>query len=93
MKTCTKEERELLDALKKASVITRSPYEGNKGELQVYRMRLFTPEQRRILRKALATGEGADFLGMPGSAGMMDELEMVNFEAHGKPYKEIARQI
>jgi hypothetical protein len=88
---CTKQERELLDALKEASVVTPSPYKSNEGELQVYRMRLFTPRQRQVLRNGLRGEHSYECI--EGGAGMMDELEMVNFEAHGTSVSEIKRQI
>lgn len=80
---CTKEERELLDALKRASVVTASPYTNNKGQLQFYRMRLFNPSERRQIRMSLPND----------AAGMLDELEMVNYEAYGRPVEQITRQI
>jgi hypothetical protein len=56
---------EALTALKRHGVI--------EGE-HIYRMRLFSPYERRTILMAL-----------PGSAaGMLDELEMVNFNVHGK---------
>lgn len=73
-------DNELFQQLTAASVI-------NEGA--IYRMRLFSPEERRVLRKALAI-EALPYT-IEGGAGMMDELEMVNFQVHGKT--EIKRAI
>lgn len=83
-------DNELFEQLKAASVVSDG---------HVYRMRLFTPNERRILRRALTK----KLVGKDGKihesgwecvedgAGMMDELEMVNFQSGGKD--EIRRQI
>lgn len=90
MASCTKQERELLDALKKASVVTQSSYKNEEGKLKVYRMRLFSRNERHTLRHALVP-EG-EALAVDGGSGMMDELQMINFEAHGMGIDEIVRQ-
>lgn len=91
MAECTKDERELLDVLKKASVVTPSPYETTKGELQIYRMRLFSARERAALRGAIRCDNGWECA--EGCAGMMDELEVVRLEVHGKRVKDLARTI
>lgn len=78
--------KKLVQELEAAGVIS---------EGQVYRMRLFSPNERQVLRDALM--DAGRFQGRPsylplvGGSGMMGELEMVNFQAHGKDH--IERQI
>jgi hypothetical protein len=55
-------------------------------------MRLFNSAERRILRKGLRM-PGSDWACIEGGAGMMDELEMVNFESNGKLIKDLRRLI
>lgn len=77
---------DLFDQLKKASVISHA-----YDKWSVYRMRLFSPRERAVLRDALAKRNLIDgkvvksgWECVEGGAGMMDELEMVNFESNGK---------
>lgn len=84
---------DLFDQLKKANVIS---YAYKKWF--VYRMRLFSPRERAVLRDALAKRNLVDgkivksgWECVEGGAGMMDELQMVNFESNGK--EKIERMI
>jgi hypothetical protein len=57
----------------------------------IYRMRLFTPSERHTLRKAMTESYGIPCI--TGGAGMMDELEMVNFESNGKLIDSLQNQL
>lgn len=60
-------DKKLFEELKSAGVISDG---------KVYRMRLFSEEERRRLRLALDATSS--------SAGMLDELEMVRWETYGR---------
>lgn len=84
---------EMAEALVKAQVITANSYSGeNAGKPMIYRMRLFTESERGTLRRGLRL-PGSGWQCIPGGAGMMDELEMVQFEAHGRTLEDIKRTI
>lgn len=92
-----KHDEKILEAgkvLAKAGVISMNPYSGAKGygDPLIYRMRLFLPDERSVLRKGLSL-PGSGWECIPGGSGMMDELEMVNFEAHGKTLDQVKRTI
>ena len=90
-------DEKLLEAarvLATASVITTNPYKNSKtfGEPQIYRMRLFSERERAVLRAGLRKN-GSAWECIEGGAGLMDELEMVQFEAHGRSIKDVKRTI
>lgn len=74
-------DEEALAALKRAGVISDG---------RIYRMRLFTERERAVLRKGLED-PNSSWKCIDGGSGMMDELEMVRFEVHGKT--EIERTV
>lgn len=86
-----KDLKELGPALRNLMVVTENPYETNRGELMIYRMRLFTPSERGILRTAMTQHYGIPCI--QGGAGLMDELEMVNFECNGQKITDLRCQI
>lgn len=53
------------------------------SEGRFYRMRLFSERERRIFLQSLPDT----------SAGMLDELEMVQFQVYGLTPKELARKV
>lgn len=67
----TNEDIALLNELKRMGVISHG---------RVYRWRLFSSEERRTILKLLP----GPMAGPGPHVGMIDELEMVNFEVHGK---------
>jgi hypothetical protein len=81
-------------ALVEAGVISANPYSGSDDyqEPMIYRMRLFTERERATLRKGLSKPDSG-WQCIEGGAGMMDELEMVQFESGGKSLKKINREI
>lgn len=70
-------DEQVLQELKKMGVI----HDG-----LVYRMKLFTSEERRILRYALQPTESYSSV-VNGGNQMMEELEMINFKVYGKKLK------
>jgi hypothetical protein len=80
--------------LRDAGVISFNPYSGgeNYQEPMIYRSRLFSERERAVIRNGLRK-PGSGWECVPGGAGLMDELEMVQFEAHGKTLDQIKRTI
>lgn len=79
-------------ALRRLMVVTENPYPNgpDAGQLMIYRMRLFTPSERQVLRNGLRK---SSWECIQGGAGMMDELEMVNFESNGKKITDLRNNL
>jgi len=86
------DQKKAWEKLRNTSVVTANPYQTDKGEWMIYRMRLFSPQERQVLRTGLRK-PGSGWECIEGGAGMMDELEMVNFESNGKKVRDLRRMI
>lgn len=75
MPECTKGEREVLDALREAGAFhdAPGPYPETPRKAGIKRFRLFTPDERRTILKALPNS----------AAGLLDEMEMINYDVGG----------
>ncbi len=86
-------EKRAWEKLRNIMAVTTNPYKTNKGAWMIYRFRLFSPSERRALREAIRKAASQPYQTASGCAGMMDELEMVNFESNGKLIKDLKREI